>query len=237
MKKFKTIGVLGGMGPSASAYFYQLLLTRTQKKFKAVQDEDYPPIIINSLALKGSNEFGMEENRFILDQLLMGIEVLEKAKADFIVIACNSVHNVYAKLAEATKLPIINLIEKVVKEVKINKSQKILIVSSETTKKYGLYNKLSQEGVEIIKPDSKLQKYITKLILSVMGGSDWDKIKLAVINQINLMYSKGIIDSVIFGCTELPLAIQKEDVKCKLYDSLIILADAALEFAENNKSN
>ena len=98
MNRFKTIGVLGGMGPAASAHFYQLLLKYSQKIYGAVQDDEYPQIIINSLALTGSTEKGMEENELIVRQLSEGIKALEKSNSDFIVIPCNSVHNVINEL-------------------------------------------------------------------------------------------------------------------------------------------
>lgn len=235
MKRFKTIGVLGGIGPSASAYFYQLLVDLAQKKYGAVQDGDFPHILVNSLDFRGSNEFGVEDSELILSQLRKGVMILEKAEADFIVIACNSVHNVYTYLIKTTKLHIINLIAEVTKEVIKSKKKKILILASETTKKYELYSGLSSYGIEIIRPSTKLQKNVTKLILSVMGGTNWKRYKLNIVSEINSIASKGLIDSVLLACTELPLIIHKEDLQAKSFDSLRILADTTLDFAQISK--
>lgn len=234
MNKFKTIGVLGGMGPVASAYFYQLLLRVAQKKYDAVQDDEYPQVIINSLALSGSSEQGMEDNNLIASQLIQGIKVLEKAGAEFIVIPCNSVHNTIVKLRAQTKIPILNLIEKVSTEVTKNKSKKVLILSSETTDKYGMYDGLADKAVKLIKPKSNLRKKVTKLILAVMGDKNIEEVKISVIKEIDKMFKSGEIDGVILGCTELPLAIQNRDTKVKVYDSLEILSEVALKFARND---
>lgn len=231
MKKFKTIGVLGGMGPAASAHFYQLLLKQAQIKYHAVQDDEYPQIIINSLALSGSTEQGMEEDDLILNQLIDGTGVLENAGADFVVIPCNSVHNQIQKLRSKINIPIISIIEKVSEEVIKNKSKKILVLSSETTNKYGLYDHLSKNGIRILKPEKSLSKKVTKLILSVMGNKDVDQNKKSIVEAINKMQKFNNIDSVILGCTELPLAITQNDSKIKVYDSLEILAYAAVEFS------
>lgn len=231
MKQFKTIGVLGGMGPAASAYFYQLLITKSQQTFSAAQDDEYPAIIVNSLALKGSTEFGMEGNKLILNQLLAGITSLEKAGADFVVITCNSVHNLYDQLVRKSKLPILNLVKEVGNKVKNDNSKNVLVLSSETTDKYGLYDYLSEEGIKIIKPNTIFQKHVTKLILAVMGGTNLNEPKKQVIKQIKLLQTKGKIDSVVLGCTELPIAIKTNDLKIKSYDSLEILAEYALEFS------
>ena len=234
MNKFKKIGVLGGMGPVASACFYQLLLKVAQKKYDAVQDDEYPQIIINSLAIRGSSEQGMEDNILITSQLIEGVKVLENAGAEFIVIPCNSVHNVIEKLRLQTKIPVLNLIEKVSSEVKKNKSKRVLVLSSGTTDKYGLYDRLANKNVKLIKPKNNLRKKVTKLILAVMGGKNIEGAKIPVIKEIDKMFEFGQIDSVILGCTELPLAIKKQDTKVKLYDSLEILTESAINYAKND---
>lgn len=234
MKKFKTIGVLGGMGPCASAYFYQLLLHNTQKKYQAIQDYDYPHIVINSLALNGSNEYGMEKSKLILDQLIKGVNDLENINVDFIVITCNSVHNVLDKLVKKSNKPILSIIDEVSKQVKENKSKKVLVLSSETTEKYSLYNGLTAQGIEVIQPNKKLKSQITKLILCTMGGFNAEFLKAQIIDEIQSMYWTKEIDSVILGCTELPLALKEKDIQLKVYDSLQILAESALSFAKND---
>lgn len=231
MKKLKTIGVLGGMGPCASAHFYNLLLQSAQKNLGAIQDDEYPPIIINSLALKGSTEAGMENSELIVNQLINGIKVLEKAGCDYTVIPCNSVHNSIKVLRKKSKKPIISIIEKVGNQVIRSKVKKVLVLSSETTNKYGLYDHLEKYGIQIIKPNSVLRKKVTKLILSVMGNNEIKKNKMKVLTETQKLFSQGAIDSIILGCTELPLAISSMDTEIKLFDSLQILADAAITYS------
>lgn len=55
----KTIGILGGMGPSASADFVQRILRISRKQFGAVQDDEYPNIVLNSIGMKGFDENGI----------------------------------------------------------------------------------------------------------------------------------------------------------------------------------
>lgn len=234
MKKFKTIGVLGGMGPGASAHFYQLLLKKSQEKYHSIQDDEYPQIIINSLALSGSSEEGMEDNKLITDQLISGVKVLEKAGADFIVIPCNSVHNVINAIRQNVSIPVISIIESVSNKVIKNKSKKVLVLCSETSKKYGLYNGLSSEKLLLIKPEKTFNNKVTKVILSVMANKNISGFAKPVIEKINNLHNSQIIDSVILGCTELPLAITQNDTEAVVFDSLAILADTALEFARND---
>lgn len=231
MKKFKTIGVLGGMGHYASAHFYQLLLQAAQKKFNAVQDDEYPQIIINSITLLGATEYGMEKKQVILKQLIKGVKTLEKAGADFLLIPCNSVHNSINELRKHTRTQIVSIIEKVAEEVSTSGVKKVLVLSSETTSKYGLYDGLSDTGIKIVKPDNQLKSNVTNLILAVMGNKSISKYKKPVVDAVNNLYEDNKIDSVILGCTELPVAINQKDIKAKTFDSLKILANAGIDFS------
>src|SRR3989338_4022705 len=73
---FKKIGILGGMGPEASADFYCKIIQYCQEKYDAVQDTDYPSIVIYSLPLYGFNESGITDKNLVLKQLIHGIEIL-----------------------------------------------------------------------------------------------------------------------------------------------------------------
>jgi aspartate/glutamate racemase len=57
--KTNVIGILGGMGPEATLQAFNTILKICQSKYQAVQDEDYPQIIINSLSVSGFDETGI----------------------------------------------------------------------------------------------------------------------------------------------------------------------------------
>ena len=76
----KTIGVLGGMGPEASADFYQRVIAIFQKQFGAVQDTDYPPMLIYSLPLTGFDETGIVDATVVLGQLIAGVQKLASVR-------------------------------------------------------------------------------------------------------------------------------------------------------------
>jgi len=76
----ETIGILGGMGPSASADFYSRIIRIFQERHGAVQDTDYPPMFIYSLPLKGFNETGIVDKGLVLTQLTEGAKRLANAR-------------------------------------------------------------------------------------------------------------------------------------------------------------
>jgi aspartate racemase len=60
----------------------------------------------------------------------------------------------------------------------------------------------------------------------VQGVTDKECLKTI----INDLCNQGA-QSIILGCTELPLAISQNDVDVKLFDSTEIIAERALEYA------
>lgn len=225
------IGVLGGMGPAATARFYQHLIEIAQQKYNAVQDNEFPEIIISSCGLDGFDETGITHPERVLQQLLAGIDFLTKAGASFIVIPCNTVHCFIEQIRAHSNAPVLSIVEETVAKVKNDGFTHVGLLCSETTYNTQLYDQaLTQHFIEVILPSNK--NTVTQLIVEIMGGTVSEKTKEKVLQLIEAMPVEGII----LGCTELPLAITQSDSKVKVYDSLSILAEAAVDYYYTLKS-
>lgn len=231
----KTIGVLGGMGPEASASFYQMIINISHNKYKAVQDTDYPPMIIYSLPLIGFDETGIVNEKQVLDQLIIGVKKLEKAESNFIIITCNTVHCFIKELRKNVKIPILSIIEEISKKLKEDHINKVGLLASDTTINLKIYDKiLNKIGIETVIPNKLYQKIITKIILNVMSGKVSLKDKKDLIKIIDNLKKDGI-EAVILGCTELPLVLTQNDSNLRIYDTLMILAENSLKKARDIK--
>lgn len=226
--KNKTIGVLGGMGPATSANFYCAMIKYAQQKYGAVNDTDFPQIIINSLPLQGFDETGVLDKKLVLNQLKKGIRTLENAGSDFIAIPCNTVHCFIDELRNDSNIPILSIIEETIKVIQEKKIEPIGILGSETTLKLKLYeNGLKENNISFCTLREEHYPIITALILGIMGGSSVDnKDVLNIIAEMSKS-TKGII----LGCTELHSAIKQSDTTVTVFDSLNILAEAAVNEA------
>lgn len=226
----KTIGILGGMGPGASASFYQQLVDTAQSQYNAVQDEEYPEMILYSLALKDFGENAKVEQEHIKKQLINGVQKLEKAGADFVVIPCNTVHYHYESMQNSISIPIISIIKETAKFIAENDHKKIGLICSESTNELGLYSKCFEEiNIECLSPTKVQQNTLNQVILSVMGGTNSYKEHLDI-EAILDDYAKKA-DAMVLGCTELPLALDKTKTKHLVFDTIEILTNAALKYS------
>lgn len=229
--KNKTIGILGGMGPSASADLYSRIIKYSQQKYNATQDSDYPPIIIISLAMLGFDETGIVNEKLVEEQLIDGVKKLEAAGADFIIIACNTVHFFYDQMQSAVKIPILNIVDETKKRILNFGFKKVGLFSSESTNKLKLYqDNFKKSDIEIISADNEQQKIMNEVIENVMGGKQ-EKKDVISLNKISKEYSKAGAEAVIIGCTELPLAINQSQTKIKLFDTTQIIAESAVDLS------
>lgn len=219
----------------ASANLYKKIVEIAQHEFRAEQDYDFPPISIYSLPLIGFDETGFVDKELVCKQLISGLRNLEKSGADFIIIACNTVHYFQEQMQKSVKIPIVSIIDEAILQVKKSKLKTVGLLTSESTRELKIYEqKFDKENIKSISVSSIEQKKINDIILDVMGGNDSIKDKKTLLSLANNLKAKGA-QGIVVGCTELPLIINGSDLKVKTFDTLEIIARAALKVAYNKK--
>jgi len=233
-KPTKIIGILGGMGPLATANFFTDIISVCQTKYGAEQDTDYPKIYIYNTALDGFNETGFEKPDLVKEQLINDTKKLENWGVDFIVIPCNTVHFFIEDMRNGLKIPIISIVDSTIDEIQKTNFKKIGILSSLSSRELGLYKKkLTNNGFEIIITTEEEQCLLDSVVLAVMSGKQDRKEKKILVDIINRMKKNGA-EAVVLGCTELPSAINKEDSPLPLFNTIHILAEYAVDFSYQN---
>jgi len=229
--KNKTIGVLGGMGPGASANLYMEIIKYSQQKYGAIQDTDYPPVIIYSLPLEGFDEKGIADSKLVETQLIDGVKKLESAGCDLIIIGCNTVHILFDKMQRAIKIPVLNIVDVTKAKVMELGYKKIGLFASESTVDSGLYqNNFKKNGIQVISPDKEQQKILNGVIEHVMGGHQKGD-DIIALKEIARIYLKQGAEAIVMGCTEIPLAINQTHTDIKLFNTIEIIVQSAVDFS------
>jgi aspartate racemase len=221
------IGILGGMGPEASSYFYHLLIEIAQEKYKAVQDTDYPPMVIYNMPLNDFDETGIVDAESVKAQLVEGVKKLEEFGAKYIVIACNTVHQFYEEMQRTVSVPIINIVTETAAEAARRGYKNVLLLSSESTNREGLYKQACKNaGVASVSVNDSDQAVLNEIILHVMAGTQGT----ADVRAVDAIIGKleGPADAVLLGCTELPLAVREGDLDVPVLNSNRIVLEAVL---------
>ncbi len=232
--KRKKIGILGGMGPVSTAHFFSDILSMCQNDYGAVEEGDYPAVVMYSLPMAESTTKGFEDFDATLPQMIPVVKIIEKAGADFIVIPCNTAHLFYEQMQAELKIPIVSMITEVVSEAKKRGYKSLGIMGTHTTVKSGLYRTPAEKaGIKVVDmTDSELEEVAT-VIGNVTSGkqtiADTDTLR-----RVAEALAKRGADAVILGCTELPLALKQKDTKVSVMDSMGILTVAAVQHSYGN---
>lgn len=219
----KTIGIVGGMGPYATAEFYRLLLQLNPVE----KDWLHPRTIIDSNTQIPSRTRALlygEKSPF--DGTVKSINALADIGADFVALPCNSIHYWYDEIKLLIKIPWLNLIEIVANEVKFYNFKRPLILGGYAVTKYKLYSKYIKNAQYL---DDKENEIVQKSITEVKNTSNLKKNKKALVKQI---LSRDDTDCIIFACTELTEGL----TGLTGFDSNHIYATYVLDFAKGGEN-
>lgn len=228
----KKIGIIGGMGPLATAD----LFTKIIKASDAKCDNEHIPIIIDNntkipdrtAAILGIGESPLEE-------IILSAKTLEKSGADFLIMPCNTAHYFYNDLTKAINIPILNMIEETAKFIlkKNPDIKKIALFSTIGTLKGNVYqNIFNKYDIEIVFPEESENLELMNLIYNVIKNGELNYNPKKIINIIK-NFKKKNIDNIILGCTELPIAMNLFKIKGNFYDPNEILALSAIKKAKD----
>lgn len=223
----KPIGIIGGMGPEASALLYTMLVDMAVKEFDAKHNDEFPNIVLHSLPVPDfiSDE---KQRRQALKMLKQSVRYLNTYSLSSIAIACNTAHILLPSLKPLSKATFVSIIDVVVKEVVRQKLHTVGVLGTPSTLRYGLYQeKLLQSGVQPIVPTSKQIDMLESVIRNVLAGKILAK-DAKTLTQIAETLKKQGAEGIILGCTELPLVFPTK-YSLPVFNSLQILARALLQ--------
>lgn len=224
MKKIKTLGIIGGLGPETTAHFYmEVVFACSEISGKR------PQILISNVAvpLKIEKELITEakNEKNILPFLIDAAKQLEKGGADFIVIPCNTVHIFIEEIRRSMKIPVLSIIDETANFLKKEKIKEIGLLATTATIKNKLFDKnLKRNGIKMKIPDNSCQLKIGTIINRLVNNKHNDKDKKELIEIINELKVK----SVILACTDLQI-LNPECDGVKIFDTMDILAKATIK--------
>ena len=220
MKNF--LGVIGGLGPLASSYFYELVINKT----KVTKDQEHIDMVILSHATIPDRTAYILDNtkESPFEYLKQDIKTLEQMGAKYILMTCNTSHYFYDELKESTSVPLLNMIEDTILYIKEKNMKKVLILATTGTIESKLYqNMCIKHNLEFEVPNSLVQKKVMHIIYEIIKKG----------KEIDIDIWKEIInsnkcDSYILGCTELSVVKNKLKLGLNYIDPLEVEAEKVI---------
>ncbi len=227
----KTIGLLGGMSWESSIEYYRIINQEVKNKLAGLH---------SAKSLMYSVDFAeIEELQHKADwneltkQMIIAAKNIENGGADFLVICTNTMHKMANDMQKELKIPIFHIADATAKAIKKAGLKRIGLLGTKFTMEEDFYKGrlIEKHGLEVIVPSLEDRNIIHQIIYDelVVGKitSESKEKYLAIINKLKAKGSEGII----LGCTEIGLLIKQEDSDLPVFDTTIIHAIAAVEYA------
>lgn len=231
MNKYKTIGILGGMGAEATVDLYMGIWKYFQANFGAKYDNDFPRVIIYSVPIPDVVE-SLENEQLTLQMLQETAKILENGGCDYIVIACNTVQFLLEKIRSAVQIPVIGIAETVAKYLSNKGIESVGILSTKATIEKKVYDmEMAKIGIELVKPNIEDQEVVTKVIMAQLAGKATTKETRDLI-AVSENLVKGGAQAIILACTDLPLVLNQKDTAIQIIDNTRIYADETARLAK-----
>ena len=222
----KKLGILGGMGPLATAHFFRRIVENTQ----ASRDQKHIDLVLfNEASMPDRTQAILTQNYEPFFLLLKGkAQSLAGLGVDHIALPCVTSHFFYNELQANVNVPIINMLQESIIYAleKYPEAKKIGILSTDGTLQSKMYHRYAERfGVSIIEPSTESQKKLVSIIYDeVKGGKKGNNKALARI--ISELKHNGA-EMVILACTELSCLNYNLPTGC--VDALEVLAKKSIE--------
>ncbi|BCM17523.1 aspartate/glutamate racemase family protein [Mesorhizobium sp. J8] len=222
------LGIIGGLGPLASADFYFKLTRMTE----ALRDNEHVPAVVLSVPqLPDRTEAILAGHDGPLAPLQAAVSTLNALGVTFIAMPCNTAHHWYGRLAANSRAEIIHIGDAAVTEIRRSLGHgRIVNLATRGTLVSGFYqNRISAAGFELCLPvGSEFQERIDNAIALVKAGSIADA---AIETECALHLARlAGADAALLGCTDLSVVAASLNITKRLIviDSNTALARACL---------
>ena len=206
----KKIGIIGGIGPESTLDYYRGIIDAFREQNKGIH---YPDIIIYSADLTELLEILEAKD---LDKLtvwlLTRVEALRRAGAEFAVIASNTPHVVFDEVQKRSPLPLISIVAATCAKAESLGMRRLGLMGTRFTMQADFFQwPFRERSMSVVVPSPEEQQFIhEKLFSEIELGIIKDETREALLAIVKDMIARDGIDSLIMGCTELPLILPGE---------------------------
>ncbi len=226
----RKIGLIGGMSWESTVEYYKIM---NQAVMEELGGHHSAEIIMYSVDFQPMHELQFENRWEEMGRILTDIaKTLEKAGADFLVIATNTMHKLAPEVERNVKIPLLHIADATAEKIKEKGVKRVGLLGTKFTMEMDFYReRLTRHGIETLVPPPREREYINRVIYEeLVKGIIREESRRNFLKIIDSLVVRGA-EGVILGCTEIPLLIKQEHVKIPLFNTTEIHARAAVKFA------
>lgn len=227
----KTIGLIGGMSWESSIEYYRIINQKVRERLGGTHSAKCVMVSVDFAEIEILQHAGRWSEA--TDMLVKSARQLESASADFVVLCTNTMHKMADDICRSISIPFLHIADATAEKVKVQGITKIGLLGTRYTMEEDFYKGrlVDNYGLEVIVPGEDDRNVIHDVIYNeLVKGKIFPESKETFLRIIEKMEALGA-EGVILGCTEIGLLVKNGDCRVPLFDTTLIHAEAAVEFA------
>ncbi|MFC4452628.1 aspartate/glutamate racemase family protein [Deinococcus sonorensis] len=225
----KTIGIIGGMSWTSTAEYYRLLNEQVTAQRGGLES---PPILLHSLNFAEVVEMQRSGRWDEAGELLARAgQGLERAGADCLLVATNTMHKVAPAIEAATGIPLLHIADSTAEAIRAAGLTRVGLLATRFTMEQDFYReRLARHGIEVLVPDAEERAEVHRVIFEELCCN-------VVRPEARSFYQtvmQGLVargaQGMVLGCTEIMLLVGAGDTTVPVFDTTALHVDAAVRF-------
>lgn len=227
----KTIGMIGGMSWESSLHYYQIINETVKEKLGGLHSAR---CLMFSFDFAEIEQLQREDRWDEATQLMItAAQDVERGGADFVIICTNTMHRMAEEVQAAIHIPLLHIADGTAEKIREQGLTRIGLLGTRFTMEQDFYRgRLTDRfGLDVLIPGPEDREIVHRVV--------YEELCLGIINpasrQEYIRIMKDLVDrgaeGIILGCTEIGMLITPEDCPVPVFDTTLIHAVAAVEFA------
>ncbi|MBX7513238.1 amino acid racemase [Qipengyuania sp. GH38] len=225
----RKLGLIGGMSWVSTRAYYERINKEIQRRSNFMSSA---PLLIESLDYSLIAKAKQDDDWDAVASLLVESgRRLESAGAEGIIIAANTMHKVYDRVAEGLSIPVLHIADSVGEAMKKAECDNAALLGTRFVMTESFYRqRLVAHGVDLLPPDPGDVELVDgiiykELMLGRVTRSAERALKTIITNK-----DKEGAKAIVLACTELELVVDTDANVLPVFDSTDIHCRAAAEW-------
>ena len=227
----KTIGLLGGMSWESTVPYYQTINRVVGARLGGLHSAR---IVLFSVDFQEIEQL-QHADRWdeAAEILIRAARALERAGADFLVLATNTMHKVAPEITRAVPLPLLHIADATAERIKAARLDRVGLIATRFTMEQDFYRgRLEQtHGLQVLVPPREDREIVHRVIYDELCRGIMREESRAQYRRIVADLVRAGAGGVILGCTEITLLFRPTDASVPVFDTTEIHAEAAAAHA------
>ncbi|MEM1391541.1 MAG: aspartate/glutamate racemase family protein [Pseudomonadota bacterium] len=226
----KTVGLIGGMSPQSTVFYYKTLNTLVNDRYGGHASAKILLHSVNFAETHAKQNAGAWDA--LGDQLAEAAQGLDRAGADIIALATNTMHKCAPSIEAATPLPFLHIGDATATALTSGGKQRPALLGTRFTMEERFYiDRLHDHALEVVVPDIKAQGEIDRIIFDeLVHGIVREDSRDCYIEIVRDLGMSGA-DSVILGCTEIGMLLNHGNSPLPPFDTALIHCQSLIQAA------